>query len=144
MILFSLEKCLLVGHCSHVALAEMSPWIYVMRARGQEPASRRPHSSPSTRSPGISLAVTSSLIVLDACRGWHLNMLHPAQGTFATDEVGDLNKNRNCSCPSCGSFSLSSVVSLAGQRVLWKPVAELAQQLAPCWSRGAAGSDTSQ
>lgn len=86
----------------------------------------------STHSPGTSLAVTSSLTVLDACKGWHLNMLHAAQGTFATDEAGDLSKNRNCSRPSCGSFSLSPVVSLAGQWVLWKPVPELAQQLALC------------
>lgn len=26
-VLFSLQKCGLVGHCSHVALAEMSPWM---------------------------------------------------------------------------------------------------------------------
>lgn len=59
-------------------------------------------------------------------------MLHAALGTFATDEVGDLNKTRNCSCPSRGSFSLSAVVPLAGQWVLWKPLPELAQQLALC------------
>lgn len=59
-------------------------------------------------------------------------MLHAARGTFATDEVGDFNKTRNCSCPSCGSFSLSAVVPLAGQQVLWKPVPELVQQLALC------------
>lgn len=98
--------------------------VHVTWARGQEPASLWP---PSTRTPGISFSVTSPLILLDTCVSWHLNMLHPAWGTCTTDEVVDSNKNRNPSCPSHGSFSLSSVVSLAGQRVLWKPVPEPAQ-----------------
>lgn len=114
----------LPGRLAHVSLYLL---IRVTRARGQEPASPWPPSLPSTGTPGISFSVTFSLILLDTCVSWHLNMLHPAWGTCATDEVGDSNKNRNNFCPSCGSFSLSSVVFLAGQRVLWKPVPEPAQ-----------------
>lgn len=87
----------------------------------------------------VPFSVTSSLILLDTCVRWHLNMLHPAWGTCATDEAGNSNENRNCSCPSRGSFSLSSIVSLAGQWVLWIPVFELAL----CWSDGI-GDLTSQ
>ena len=95
---------------------------HVTCARGQEPASLW---SPSTCTPGISFSIT--FILLDTGVSQHLNMFHPAGGTCAADEPGQSNKTRNRSYPSCGGFRLSSVVSLAGQRVLWKPVPEIAQ-----------------
>lgn len=81
------------------------------------------------------LLFSCTLIALDTCVSWHLNMLCPARGPGAADEVGDSDENRSRAC--CGDFSLYSVVSWGGQWLLWSRLsgglwAEAMGQVTPC------------